>query len=654
MKFLRIRFSALVLAVMLFVTILPIQASANSSTTTNRKFDMSAHTEIYVQSSIRGSDYPVYGALWEPDGGVLYGRNAHGGTREDGSFGIVNLEATKRESMTSVYYYPTDDYSLEYWGYLYRPVLESGHHGLLVYMNFLNEGDDCDPLVAGSYDARLIETFEYLKTLDCPVFMRIGGEMNVFQKAAPPKKFIPAYRHIVDIGRRIAPNVAYVFSPNYSSSWLADMDDWYPGDNYVDWVGCSLYYNKGIEVAGKDDAFYGVGDIYGDPMLNIQQTVALSKLHNKPIMITEGGSYSEKEGVNFTNWAAERFQKAFAFLPMVYPQIKAIVTSDYAFGDGVWEFWNNDKMSAWYSKGVQGTGVYLEDYHDKGKYLTAMSAGPDILLGTPEGDVVFTAYTYSSKQLSASWYLDGKEIWSTSEYPYMCTVDRSILTGTHTIMVGFTNGETKSYKIVDGKVGAARTTPVPAAQTAPAESWSQSIIESAAASGLIPEKFLSDCDKPLTRAEFCELAVGIYNKAVGDIYGKISFDDTDDSNVQEMCYLGVVNGIGNGKFNPDGNVTREQAAVMLARLAKAMGHELPAGSVDFADKSSISAYAVDSVGQVKAAGIMSGDGNNFKPGGIYTRELAIVTFMRMYNLVGIEGAKIIDPDDLDAAWAGWF
>ena len=65
-----------------------------------------------------------------------------------------------------------------------------------------------------------------------------------------------------------------------------------------------------------------------------------------------------------------------------------------------------------------------------------------------------------------------------------------------------------------------------------------------------------------------------------------------------------------------------------------MGHPLPAAAPTFADNASISSWARDAVGRVKAAGIMDGTGNNqFTPQGTYTREQSILTILRLYNTV---------------------
>ena len=76
--------------------------------------------------------------------------------------------------------------------------------------------------------------------------------------------FIAAYRHIASLARAQAPRAALLFSPNYSSGNKVDMDVYYPGDEYVDWLGVSLYYDRWHHSGDTQrDKFYGVGD-YGD------------------------------------------------------------------------------------------------------------------------------------------------------------------------------------------------------------------------------------------------------------------------------------------------------------------------------------------------------------------------------------------------------
>lgn len=450
----------LCLAAAMVLSLTPFQTFADDSTTTVKTAykSLDPNTEIYAVTQTPGSDYPYYGAKNEPNGGVYYGRTAQGGTLSSGRFGLINESQMDGESAVSFYYDITQSYSLEYWSYLYGPALSGGRRAFLVYINFPNEGSDCAAFAGGSYDSKLIEAFSYLNTLSNPVFIRIGGEMNVWNNAAAPDQYIAAYRHVASLARSCCPRAALVFSPNYSSSYRVDMDSFYPGDEYVDWVGVSLYYNRYHHSINDpaQSAFLGVGE-YGDAMLNIQQGVNLSRLHKKPLMATEGGSTNKFNGEDNSAWAAERMQKAFAFLPMVYPEVKAIISSDYGVS---WEptdytFYNNPTVTAAYRQGVAASSVYLHSVGDTAAFYTKLSA----YTGPWSGEMRFAAYTYSSSKLTATWSVDGQTQATVSDYPYSFTLNASALSnGSHTLAVTFSNGQTKSYPFtVTG--GTAPTTP---------------------------------------------------------------------------------------------------------------------------------------------------------------------------------------------------
>ena len=111
---------------------------------------------------------------------------------------------------------------------------------------------------------------------------------------------------------------------------------------------------------------------------------------------------------------------------------------------------------------------------------------------------------------------------------------------------------------------------------------------------------------------------------------------TDSQGETHTVYLypagTTISGVGNNQFNPNGELTREQAATILVRLADALGQPLPEGTASFADNSSIASWAIEAVGRAKAGGIMDGTGNNqFSPQGAYTREQSIMTAYRLFE-----------------------
>ena len=610
---------------------LAVPALADQSTTTLRTAykDLDPRTEIYAVTQTPGSDYPYYGAKNEPNGGVYYGRTTQGGTLSDGSFGLVNYSHMTDESAVSFYYSLTDSYDLEYWSYLYGPALRDGTRAFLLYLNFEEEGAECPRVISGSYDAKLIETFGYLNTLSCPVFVRIGGEVNVWGNQAKPADFIAAYQHVVNIARSQAPRAAMVFSPNFSSANKVDMDIYYPGDQYVDWVGVSLYYDRWHRSGDTQrDEFYGVG-AYGDALLNIQQVVNLSRLHHKPVIVTEGGSCNMYKGTDNSAWAADRMQRAYAFLPMVYPEVKCIISSDYGESwSGIdYSFYTNPTVTAAYRQGVASNAAYVRNYQDKGSYYTKLSA----YTGKWEGVMELAAYSWSSDKQTATWTVDGQVMATAADYPYSFRLDTAALaTGSHTVAVTFSDGATKSYTFQT-------TAPaILASNNAQVDGWAKDQVNEAIASGLVAGGLGEDYRVNITRAQFAATTVKLYEAMSGEKAAPAAenpFTDTSDPVILQAAELGFVYGITDDTFAPGSLVTREQAAAMLSRVYTKLGGEIPqVTATSFTDDGGISSYAKSSVAFMAEKGIVSGKGENrFAPGGSASVQEALSIALRMFK-----------------------
>ena len=100
--------------------------------------------------------------------------------------------------------------------------------------------------------------------------------------------------------------------------------------------------------------------------------------------------------------------------------------------------------------------------------------------------------------------------------------------------------------------------------------------------------------------------------------------------------VGVVNGVGGGRFAPDSRIQRQEAASMLHRLA-ALRTDYADSTKNkmphvFLDGENIRAWARSDVYWAYNNGVMTGTGDNaFDPTGQYTREQSIVTMLRLYD-----------------------
>ncbi|WP_342562478.1 S8 family serine peptidase [Paenibacillus sp. FSL R7-0345] len=145
----------------------------------------------------------------------------------------------------------------------------------------------------------------------------------------------------------------------------------------------------------------------------------------------------------------------------------------------------------------------------------------------------------------------------------------------------------------------------------------------------------------LTRAEFTALltrALGLRTDA------NVTFTDVSSTawyaqDVAAASKAGLILGIGNGKFAPTQNVTRQELAVILDRALKLTGTELKSANPSFttySDSAKVAPYAKDSLQTLSAAGIIGSDtGSSFNPVAPATREAAAAALYQLLNKIGL-------------------
>ena len=183
------------------------------------------------------------------------------------------------------------------------------------------------------------------------------------------------------------------------------------------------------------------------------------------------------------------------------------------------------------------------------------------------------------------------------------------------------------------------TPPVTPPGTYPgASSWAVAEIDLAVKAGLTTSSILSNFQNSITREEFCEIAVKLYEALSGETAQPINpnpFNDTSNSEILKAYNLGIVKGVAADKFAPNKNITRQEICVMLLRALKAVqpGADYSAVGVGaFADESLIADWAIDAVRYMNKEGIMKGVGaGKIDPLGNTTREQAILLIYRTYG-----------------------
>lgn len=216
-----------------------------------------------------------------------------------------------------------------------------------------------------------------------PIFLRFAGEMN--GEWVPwhdePEKYVEKWRFVHDFMKKEAPNVAMVWSPNFLPR--DNIAPYYPGDEYVDWVGFSLYiipYSHGELKLG------------GNPIDYLRPLY--EQYSHKPIMISEGAVsfYSYQLDEDYTDWGVGQLANMYAYMPRMFPMLKAITYFDL------------DKRTTSYDN--QNNNY---DLHDSPEMLAAYkrhTSSPYLLKSVAQGSAPPDPITY--KQVSEAGELKGK------------------------------------------------------------------------------------------------------------------------------------------------------------------------------------------------------------------------------------------------------
>lgn len=171
-------------------------------------------------------------------------------------------------------------------------------------------------LAAGAYESYIKDFLLAAKKWGQPILLRFGHEMNGNWypwdgahngEVEAGERYKKAWLYLYNVKQELgANNVSLVWTPNNRNIPEADWNEianYYPGDEYVDWVGMDGY-NWGYSAWESFDQVFG--PIYD----------RLALLTDKPIMIGEFSS--AEQGGDKAAWITE----ALASFQAKYPRIK--------------------------------------------------------------------------------------------------------------------------------------------------------------------------------------------------------------------------------------------------------------------------------------------------------------------------------------------
>lgn len=599
---------------------------------------------IYALTENGGTSYA--GA---PASGTWYGSNAGG--------------SQSGESAVLMYVIFQDGYSMDHWVNYYQQTSDkfnqaSTQGGVIeVAWNYTPESTaGVEKVLASSADGYIAESVKTLGALNATVLLRVGAEMNNWSDC-DPDKYIQAFRKIAAEASRYN-NIQMVFSPDNISNRNVTFQDFYPGDQYVDWIGVSTYH--GTNYAGEaasysfgasgygNDAYYGRGLYDSDPLVILAPLARFAQAHGKPMMISECGfAYLNRStGAEQTSFAVDQLTKFYSYVNMIYPQVKAVFYFDNTLSSEIYSYAlsGNAAVAAAYRSAIANNGAYLAQGETEGKNWQSLSQVKEIQGGT------LKLATYASFPGSAAttvkYYVDGNQAASSSQAPYYYELNVSALAaGKHTVKATASSGQfsqtTASYEIT--VTGSAPAEEPKEEGISTASAWAQPLLQDAQEKQLITERTSSGFQNQVTRLQFAELAVNLIEQVTGREVtpSTESFTDTNDAVVLKAVAAGITAGKGDGRFAPNDSITRQEICVMLNQVIRYVDEALGTNtltnddtSVDanFTDAGSIASWALPSVARLTNNGLMSGkDGGRVAPLDNTKVEEAIVLIRALYD-----------------------
>lgn len=384
--------------------------------------------DLYTEAEVGTA--PYYGARLEPKNGVYIGMAAQTDIenfRPLGSY-MAYIDSPGQTDL----YFPQSKYSRE------DNVITT------VGWNF-------STLDEVNYD-NIAATLATLNGYNKPMIIRFGAEMNGNALGDDPQRFIEVFRNVANMIHQY-PNFAVVWSPNDMGSLDRPFQYYYPGDEYVDWVGVSCYtfkYFMGTTDVLERNKIFFMNHQYGWATNKIKPLLEFMKEYNiqKPVMISEGGvdTSNNIDGDN-SEWASARLRNMMYYLAMRYPQIKLINYFNVYRPTEVEKFNITEHEFA--------TKIFLEA-RDSGAYITEAGGSARFAYQKADdgytlraNDSIIRLHTFARileyPEFIMNYAVDGQWYSNAGQIPYTCNLNISgMADGAHTLRVWGAGGD-KSY-----------------------------------------------------------------------------------------------------------------------------------------------------------------------------------------------------------------
>lgn len=148
------------------------------------------------------------------------------------------------------------------------------HYPDSVVAQALHLVDDLELINSGQVDQKLRDFTCYLMSLNRPIFLRFAYEFDGTWNRYEPQAYKKAWQRMHRIIREehAEQHIAMVWQGASYCSINNDINDWYPGDNYVDWIGLSYFTPQDCQ------------------WRKVDELINFARAKQKPLMIAESAN----------------------------------------------------------------------------------------------------------------------------------------------------------------------------------------------------------------------------------------------------------------------------------------------------------------------------------------------------------------------------
>lgn len=268
-------------------------------------------------------------------------------------------------------------------------------------------------------ESYLIRLASDMENSGCSFLLRFAGEMNdtTCKWYTPDAElYKEKFRMVANIFHTYAPSVPVIWSPNFYPE--STMELYYPGDEYVDYVGISAYklqqtetdpFGQGVDRSVYSDIMDHIVKLYGD---------------RKPIIVSEGApSYMDYDTMaDITPFAVRQMREFYTYLPIRYPQVKMVFYFDS--DRERWKFMlsgNQTVLDAY--KEVISSESYTSSY-ENGPFEAYMETADNVTVNPEKTKLAsHISYPYPENIKYVVYFINGEEKGTTYGIPYGIDID---------------------------------------------------------------------------------------------------------------------------------------------------------------------------------------------------------------------------------------